>query len=132
MPNISLAMIQPTAPLHWTSIFHYIVLAGMLYILVTSGDKTPLIFIFILGAAALTVGFSLYCDRIQTARIFVFLARVVMTGIPITLAGISPTDNTRNTAIFVAICAAPVLAITFLTCLLGAPLGDPRIAWWCG
>jgi hypothetical protein len=133
MPNISLVALQPTLPLHWTSIMHYLVLLGMAYLLLTSGDKTPLLFIIILGFAALTVGVSLYSDKISIPRLFIFLARVVMTGIPIMLAGMSPTENTRSAAILVAILAAPLLAIAFFTCIFGGPpIGDPRIVSWCG
>jgi len=133
MPNIPLQQLIPTEYLHWISILHYLVLLGTLFMLLTSGDKTPLLYIIILGIQAILVGASLYIDRIAIVPFILFIIRVTMVGIPTILAGLSPTDNTRAAGIVIAICAAPILAMTFLSCTLAPPFGDPRIyiLGWC-
>src|SRR5690349_3968027 len=132
MPNFSFAALTPTAPLNWISILHYIVLLATVYMLVTAGEKTPLLYIIVLGLQAMCVGASLYIDKVQIARLFAFLFRVGMVAIPLVLAGWSPTENTRSAGVMTAILAAPVLAMTFLSCLIPI-IADPRIynMGWC-
>jgi hypothetical protein len=133
MPNIALQQLIPTAYLHWTSILHYLLIMGTLYMLVTSGDKVPLLYIFILGLQAILVASSLYIDRIALVQILVFLIRVAVVAIPTIMAGWSPTENARSAGVVLAILAAPLLALTFLSCTFGLPLADPRIInlGWC-
>ena len=130
--NIPITQLIPLAPLHWTSILHYGVLLVTLYMLVTSGDKTPLLYIIILGVEAMLVGADLYIDKVSVTGIFVFLIRTVMTAIPIIMAGWSPTETARSAGIMGAILAIPILVLTFFSCNLG-PFGDPRIfaLGWC-
>ncbi|MBN1310906.1 MAG: hypothetical protein JXB30_05745 [Anaerolineae bacterium] len=128
--NISTADLMPTAPLHWTSILHYIVLVSALFLLITSGDKASLLHIFILAALALVTGADLYIDRLEMPRLFIFIFRVLILGIPLILTGISPTEQTRSFSVFTAIVAAPILAMTFFSCVVPF-LGDPRIMSWC-
>ena len=130
--NIPVNQLIPLSPLHWTSILHYGVLLVTLYMLVTSGDKTPLLYIIILGVEALLVGADLYIDKVAVTGIFIFLIRTVMTAVPIVMAGWSPTETARSAGIVAAILAIPILVLTFFSCNLGA-LGDPRIfaLGWC-
>ncbi len=130
MPNITTDQLLPTAPLNWTSILHYIVLAAAIFTLVTSGDKASILYILILGALALITGADLYIDRFPMPRVFIFIIRVLILGIPILLAGMSPTEQTRNLSAFTAVFAFPILAITFFSCMIRF-LGDPRIMSWC-
>lgn len=132
MPNIPLNVFLPTGPTNWISILHYLILVGTIYMLVTAGEKTPLLYIIILGVQALSTGASLFIDRIVILPIFVFLTRVLVVAIPIILAGWSPTENTRSAGITTAIFGAPILAMTFLSCNISI-LADPRIInlGWC-
>ena len=130
MPNISTDQLLPTAPLHWTSIMHYLVLAVAIFTLVTSGDKASILHILILAALALLTGADLYINRMPMPRVFVFVIRVLILGIPIIMAGMSPTEQTRSLSVVTAIFAAPILVMTFFSCMIPF-LGDPRIASWC-
>ena len=132
MPNVSLSIFYPTAPLNWISILHYLFLLATIYMLVTSGEKTPILYIMILGLQALSGGASLYIDKVLIAPLFAFLIRVLMVAIPLVLAGWSPTENTRSAGVMTAIIALPVLAMTFLSCTISV-IADPRIInmGWC-
>jgi hypothetical protein len=132
MPNIPVSTFYPTAPFNWITILHYLILMATVYMLVTSGEKTPLLYIIILGSQALLTGASLYIDRVVLPPIVAFLTRVGMVAVPLILAGWSPTENTRTAGIITAILAAPVLAMAFLSCSIPF-LADPRIIniGWC-
>jgi len=131
--SIPIQQLIPTMPTHWISILHYLLIMGTLYMLVTSGDKAPLLYIIVLGIQAILVATSIYVDRIALVQIFVFLVRVGVVAIPTVLAGWSPTENARSAGVALAILAAPILAMTLLSCTLGYPLADPRIInlGWC-
>jgi hypothetical protein len=133
MPNFPISVFYPTAPLNWISILHYLILLATVYMLITAGEKTPLLYIMILGLQALMAGASLYVDKVSLAALFVFLARVGLVAIPAILAGWSPTENTRAAGVVTAILGAPILAMTFLSCNISI-LADPRILnmGWCG
>ncbi len=130
MPHIPTEQLLPTYPLHWTSILHYIILALALFALVTSGDKASILNILILAALALLTGADLYIDRINMPRLVIFIIRVLMLGIPLIMAGMSPTEQTRNLSVVTAVFSFMILVITFFTCVIPF-LGDPRIASWC-
>jgi hypothetical protein len=130
MPHINANALLPTAPLQWTSILHYIVLVSALFILITSGDKASIFYILILATLALLTGADMYVDRLAIPRLFIFIIRVLILGIPLILAGISPTEQTRSLSGLTAFLASPILAVTFFTCFLG-DLGDPRLVSWC-
>lgn len=130
MPNITAAQLLPTNPLHWTSILHYLVLALAIFSLVTSGDKASILHILILAMLALLTGADLYVDRISIPRLFVFIIRVLIMAIPLIMAGMAPTEQTRNISILTAVFAIPILFITFFSCVIQW-LGDPRILSWC-
>lgn len=130
MPNISTADLLPTAPLNWISILHYIVLMIAIFTLITSGDKASILNILVLGALALLAGADLYIDRFPMPRLFVFIIRVLIVAIPIIMAGMSPTEQTRNLSIVTAVLAFPILFVTFFSCMIPF-LGDPRIMSWC-
>ena len=110
---------------------HYLVLATAIFTLVTSGDKASIIYILILATLALLTGADLYINRMPMPRVFVFVIRVLILGIPIVLAGMSPTEQTRSLSLVTAIFAAPILVITFFSCMLPLFLADPRIEVWC-
>ena len=132
MPNIDPSIFYPTAPLNWITILHYLILLATVYMLVTSGEKTPLLYIMVLAFQALCAGASMYIDRVTVLPVFAFLTRVGIVGIPLILAGWSPTENTRAAGVGTAFLGAPVLAMTFLSCLIPF-LADPRIInmGWC-
>jgi hypothetical protein len=130
MPNISANMLLPSYPLHWTSILHYIVMAIALFALVTSGDKASILNILVLAFLALLTGADLYIDRINMPRLFIFLIRVLILAIPLIMAGMAPTEQTRNLSVVTAILAFPILLVTFFSCIIQI-LGDPRIMSWC-
>ncbi len=130
MPNVTTDQLLPTAPLNWTSILHYIVLFAAIFTLVTSGDKASILYILVLGALALLTGADLYINRLPMPRLFVFITRVLIVGIPIMLAGMSPTEQTRNLSVVTAIFAFPILVMTFFSCWIPI-LADPRIVSWC-
>lgn len=133
MPHISFAQLAPTAPLNWISICHYLVLLMSIYMLVTAGEKTPLLYIIILGVQALFTGASLFIDKVYLIKVIAFLIRVGIVAIPLVLAGWAPTENTRQAGVTMAIMAAPILLMTFLSCLVPF-IADPRIInmGWCG
>ncbi len=132
MPNVDPTIFYPTAPLNWITILHYMILLGTVYMLVTAGEKTPLLYIIILSAQALFAGASMYIDRVTVLPVIAFLTRVGIVAIPLVLAGWSPTENTRAAGLATAIIGAPVLAMTFLSCTIPF-LADPRIInmGWC-
>jgi len=132
MPNINWSEFTPMAPLHWTTIIHYLLLLGAVGILLTSGDKVNNFYILIIAAFAISVGIDLYVDRISLYRIAVFVVRVAMVGIPLSIAGIAPTDANRNLGGLCAFLALIILALTFFNCFLPWPIPDPRIIAWCG
>lgn len=129
--NIELSQLIPLWPLHWTSIMHYILILGTLAILFLSGENTSIIFLVILAVLALLTGADLYIGKYEVPRIIIFVFRVFMFGIPLVLAGISPTEETRTMGLIAAAIALPIFVITFFTCLLPWGLGDPRILIWC-
>ena len=132
MPTFPISTFYPTAPFNWITILHYLILLATVYMLVTAGEKTPLLYIIVLGIQALCAGASLYIDKVTIAPLFAFLIRVGMVAIPLVLAGWSPTENTRSAGVMTAILAAPVLAMTFLSCTIPI-IADPRIQnmGWC-
>jgi hypothetical protein len=130
MPNITPAQLLPIQPLHWTSIVHYLVLAAAIFTLITSGDKTSILNILIIASLALLTGADLYVDRFPMPRVFIFIMRVLILGIPILMAGMAPTEQTRNMSVLTAVIASPILFVTFFSCVIPW-LGDPRIASWC-
>jgi hypothetical protein len=130
MPDITVAQLLPTAPLHWTSILHYLVLALAIFTLVTSGDKASILYILILATLALLAGADLYINRFPMPHVFIFIMRVLILGIPLILAGISPTEQTRSLSVVTALLAFPILVMTFFSCWIPF-LGDPRIMSWC-
>ena len=132
MPNVDLTVFLPTAPLNWISILHYLILLATIYMLVTAGEKTPLLYIIVLSVQALFAGASLFIDRVTVLPVFAFLTRVGIVAVPLVLAGWSPTENTRSAGVLTAILGAPVLAMTFLSCTIRI-LADPRIInmGWC-
>jgi len=130
MPDIAISEFLPMAPLHWTSIMHYLVLLTAIISLLGSGDEAPMIYVLALLAVALLTAVSLYLNFLPMPRIFVFLIRVIMLALPLALAGMGPTETTRQFGIIMALVAAPIIAITLFGCALGF-FGDPRIAFWC-
>jgi hypothetical protein len=130
MPTITLAEIVPAYPLHWTTIIHYIMLLGMLVILTFSGDQANLLFTLVLALLALLVGADLYAAELGMGRLFIFLIRVLLLGIPILVAGMAPRGDMRTVGILLVVLAAPLLFFTFFTCMFPS-IGDPRMLPWC-
>ncbi len=131
MPQgFELVQLIPVAPLHWTSILHYIILLGALTILVASQSDVSLAFIFFLAALALVTAGDLYSNLINLPRFVIFIFRVGMVGVPLIVMGISPSDDTRGLAIILSVLGFLLFAVVFLTCPVPF-LGDPRIVGWC-
>jgi hypothetical protein len=78
----------------------------------------------------LLTGADLYVDRFPMPRLFIFIIRVLILGIPILMAGMAPTEQTRNMSVLTAVLAFPILFVTFFSCVIPW-LGDPRILSWC-
>jgi hypothetical protein len=130
MQAFDFSQLIPPYPLHWTTILHYLILLVTIFLLTASGDKTPTVFIFVLAVLALADGADLYAGLIHLAQIFIFLIRVILFGVPVVIAGMAPTEQSRSMGVLLAILGAPLLALTFVSCMLG-PIGDPRILGWC-
>lgn len=132
IPDIPITDLIPPYPLHWTTILHYLLLLGTIAMLTASAERSSLIFTLIMAAFALIVGADLYLNLLPMSSMFVLLLRMGMFGVPIVLAGMAPTEQARNIGVVLAILSAPILALTFLNCLIPyAPLTDPRIISWC-
>jgi len=131
MPNIpDLSAVLPMAPLHWTSIAHYLILVGALVMLFVSGDKSPMSFILVLLIWAVVLGVSLYLNRLPLPGLITFLVRVAILGIPLLMAGLGPNRETRQLGVLTAIIALPLLVSTLMGCWFNF-LMDPRLAGWC-
>jgi hypothetical protein len=130
--GLSLSEFLPVAPLNWVSIMHYLVLLGTIAMLMSTGDQTPTIFLFVLAGLGLLTGVSLYANFFSVVLLFIWLARVAMVAIPIVIAGMGPTETTRSLGVFIAIVALPILVSTFVTCTVDI-LADPRLRMmgWC-
>ena len=131
MPNLPIQQLIPPYPLHWTTILHYIILLGAITLLTIGGDKTSLLFTFILAGLAVLTGISLYSTLIQIPRIAIFLIRVGIFGLPVVIAGMSDTDEGRVVGIGLGMLGLVILAVLFVTCWFGTSFGDPRIYQWC-
>jgi hypothetical protein len=129
MPDVS--QFIPLAPLHWTTILHYILLLGALFMLMASGDDAPIIYLLVLAAMGILLSVDLYMNLFALGRVVIFVIRVCIFAIPALVGGLGPTEETRAAGIGLAAFAAlPLLAVTILTCIMGN-LGDPRISHWC-
>ncbi len=130
MPSIDPSLLIPVAPLHWTSILHYLILLGALAILVGSQSDVSLFFIFALATLALITGGDLYANLINLPRFLIFMFRVGMVGIPFLLAGFASNQELRGIAILVGIMGFVLFTLIFLSCLVPL-MADPRIIGWC-
>jgi hypothetical protein len=132
LEGLKLAEFLPLAPLHWVSILHYLVLIGTIAMLMSTGDQTPTLFLFVLAIEGLLTGVSLYANFFSFVLLFIWLARVAIFAIPIVIAGMGPTEATRSMSIFVALMAIPILVSTFITCSIQIA-ADPRLLVmnWC-
>ncbi len=130
MPTVDFRMLIPPYPLHWTTIVHYLLLVGTVALLMMAGDKASLLYVLVLAAEALLIGADLYSHLVNIPRLFLFLNRVVIFGIPLIMAGMAATEEARIVGGIMAVIALPLLVATFITCWMG-PLGDPRLMGWC-
>jgi hypothetical protein len=132
LEGLELSAFLPYAPLHWVSIMHYLVLIGTIAMLMSTGDQTPTLFLFVLAIQGLLTGASLYANFFSIVLLFIWLARVAIFAIPIIIAGMGPTEETRSMSIFIVIMAAPILVSTFVTCSIPFA-ADPRLLAlnWC-
>lgn len=122
---------------HWTTIMHYLLLIGTIFLLFASGDDTSMIYLIVVAALAIIIAFSLFISRLplstkEIGRLTIFLLRVGMMGIPALIAGLGRNDAVRAGGLIMAVgLALPLVAITILTCPLGPGIGDPRLTNWC-
>jgi hypothetical protein len=130
MPKIDPNLLIPPSPLHWTSILHYIILVGALYILITSQSDISLPFIILLTVLAVAAGGSLYAGKIPGIPAFlIFMLRTAVVGIPFTVAGITRQEEVRSVAIVLGVLGVLLFISMLIPC---TPLiGDPRLSGWC-
>jgi hypothetical protein len=132
MPNLDYRLLIPFAPWHWTTILHYLVLLGALAMLFFSGEEAGLLFILAVALLALLTGLDLYIGYVHVTRVIVFFIRTGIFVLPIVNAGTAKREEIRVVGGLTAFVAMPLFALVFLSCVLGPPLGDPRILPWCG
>lgn len=132
MPNLDYRLLIPYATWHWTTILHYVVLLGALAMLFFSGEEEGLMFILIVALLGLLTGLDVYINYVNPLRVIVFFIRVGMFALPIVCAGTAKGEDIRVIGGLTAFVAMPLLALTFLSCVLGPPLADPRLWHWCG
>jgi len=125
MPNFDLTQLIPQYTWHWTTILHYLLLLGTIVVLTTASDQASLLFTIVLGFLALLIAVDIYANLIHIPRLFLYLGRIVIFGIPVITAGMGGTEATRQVSVGLAILAFPLLVLPFLSAFLG-PLGDPR------
>ncbi len=131
MPGLDIAQFIPLYPLHWTTILHYLLLIGTIALLTLAGDKSSILYTFVLAFLALLIGVDLYSNLIRIPRLFIFLVRIAVFGIPVIIAGMGANEQSRSVAGITAVIALPLLVLTFISCWLGPTFGDPRIIGWC-
>ncbi len=133
MPNIEPSAFIPWHPLHWTSIFHYILLLAALFILMSSRSDVSIIFILFLGLLAMVTGADLYAERLGFVGCFaLFLFRTGMVALPLLLAGLSPSEETRAVALVTGLgVGVPLFFAMFLGYFIPF-LADPRFNLVCG
>jgi len=131
MPNIALQQIIPPDPWHWTTIFNYLLVLVALGTLVTAGgdDETPLSFLFSLAVLAAMVGLNLYIPFFPIPIFFIFFYRVAMFAIPVILAGLSPTESSRQLGVLMSVIAFPLFIMIFGNPYVPLFLKDPRLPW---
>lgn len=131
MGNFPLEELIPLFPLHWTTIIHYLLLLGAIFMLTVSGDQASIIFTAVLALFALMVAADLYSHLLNIDRLFIFLIRVLILALPIIFAGMAEVEEVRQISVVLAALAVPIIVMTFLTCWLGPSIGDPRVWGWC-
>lgn len=120
----------PLAPLHWTSIVHYLLLLGALAMLFFSESNSSNGFVITIMLLALATAASLYLDRLALPRLFIFLLRVGLAVMTMLQAGMGPNPFTRQMGMFTSFFSIPLLASTFIGCMVPILL-DPRLSHWC-
>lgn len=128
--SFELSSVLPIAPLHWTSIMHYLLLLGALAMLFVSSGNSSNGFVITIMALALVTAASLYIDRLPLTRLYVFLIRVGLAAMTMLLAGLGPNKFSRQMGLLISLFSLPLLTSTFLGCMVSV-LMDPRIASWC-
>src|SRR5688500_14649547 len=97
MPDIDPQIFIPYRPLHWTSIIHYLVILGSLYILIASQSNVTIPFLILVSALAIATAASLYAANIPgLPAIFIFIFRTLVVGLPFTIAGITKQEDLRG------------------------------------
>lgn len=130
MPDIDPQIFVPYKPLHWTSIIHYLVLLGALYILVASQSNVTIPFLILVSVLAFCTVASLYSANIPgVPELFVFIFRTLMVGLPFTIAGITKQEDLRGVGVILGILASLLFLSMLLVC--SPPIGDPRLYRWC-
>ncbi len=132
MPNLDYSLLIPYYTWHWTTILHYLILLGALAMLFFSGEEVGMVFILAVALLGLLTGLDLYINFVNPLRVIVFFIRVGIFALPIVTAGSAKREDIRVIGAITAFVALPLLALTFLSCVFGPPLADPRILHWCG
>jgi hypothetical protein len=131
MGNFPVQDLIPLYPLHWTTILHYLLLIGAIFLLTISGDQATILFTVVLAIFALLVAADLYSQLLEIDRLFIFLMRIVFFALPIIVGGMADVEEVRQLGFLLAVLALPILVMTFLTCWVGPGIGDPRVYGWC-
>jgi hypothetical protein len=130
MPEIDPQIFVPFRPLHWTSIVHYLVILGALYILIASQSNVTIPFLMLVSSLAFCTVASLYAANIPgIPAIFVFIFRTLVVGLPFTIAGITKQEDLRGVGVILGVLGLFLFMSMLLVC--SPPLGDPRLAGWC-
>ena len=130
MPEIEIAQYLPTAPTHWLSISHYVILLLSIAIFASTGEDAPMVFLVVVGALMLVTALHLYIDLVRLDRFAIFVIKTAVFVLPVMLAGLSPTEQARGLSILAALFGAAILVAGFMGCLF-TPLVDPRSLLLC-
>ncbi len=128
--SFDIASLLPLAPLHWTTIMHYLLILSALVMLFVSTAKSDNGFVITIMGLALVTAASLYLDRLHLQMLYIFLIRIGLATMTMLLAGLGPNDKARQLGLVASLFSLPLLASTFLGCMVTI-LMDPRLAGWC-
>jgi hypothetical protein len=114
MPEFSLQMLVPTDPLGIMAIFHYLVILGAVWMVISAGDEGGTVNTIIAGGIALMAVVDLYARSLGMPGMFIFGARIIMVMLCIVMAGMAPNPRARGFAILLTVFALPILAVLFI------------------
>jgi hypothetical protein len=114
MPEFSLQMLVPADPLSIIAIFHYLVILGAVWMVISAGDEGGTINTIIAGGIALMAVVDLYAKSLGLPGMFIFAARIIMVMLCIVMTGMAPNPKSRGFAMILTVFALPILAVLFI------------------